>query len=137
MNKGEILALLKEQKHKKIKVAIIDIDGIVRGKFMSKNKFISALESKFGFCQVVFGWDMNDACYDNVKVTGWHTGYGDMEAIIDPSTFRTIPWEDDIPFFIADFISLIKISNPFRPKLNPCAVTGCMPTAASPIRANR
>jgi glutamine synthetase len=70
---------------------------------MSKNKFISALESEFGFCQVVFGWDMSDACYDNVKVTGWHTGYGDMEAKIDPSTIRTIPWEDDIPFFIADF----------------------------------
>ena len=103
MNKGEILAQLKEQKHEKIKVAIIDIDGIARGKFMSKNKFISALESKFGICQVVFGWDMNDACYDNVNVAGWHTGYGDMEAIIDPSTFRTIPWEDDIPFFIADF----------------------------------
>jgi glutamine synthetase len=51
----------------------------------------------------VFGWDMSDACYDNVKVTGWHTGYGDMEAKIDPSTIRTIPWEGDIPFFIADF----------------------------------
>ena len=103
MNKKEIIALLKEQKHEKIKVAIIDIDGIARGKFMSKNKFISALESEFGFCQVLFGWDMSDACYDNVKVTGWHTGYGDMEAKIDPSTIRTIPWEDDIPFFIADF----------------------------------
>ena len=103
MNKKEIIALLKEQKHEKIKVTIIDIDGVARGKFMSKNKFISALESEFGFCQVVFGWDMSDACYDNVKVTGWHTGYGDMEAKIDPSTIRTIPWEDDIPFFIADF----------------------------------
>ena len=38
---------------------------------------------------------------------------------------------------IADFISLVIISSPFRPKLNPCAVTGCMPTAASPISANR
>ena len=87
MNKKEIIALLKAQKHEKIKVTIIDIDGVARGKFMSKNKFISALESEFGFCQVVFGWDMNDACYDNVKVTGWHTGYGDMEAKIDPSTY--------------------------------------------------
>ena len=103
MNKKEIIALLKEQKHEKIKVSIIDIDGVARGKFMSKNKFISALESKFGFCQVVFGWDMNDACYDNVKVTGWHTGYGDLEAKIDHSTIRKIPWENDIPFFIADF----------------------------------
>ena len=116
MNKGEILALLKEQKHKKIKVAIIDIDGIVRGKFMSKNKFISALDSKFGFCQVVFGWDMNDKCYEDVKVTGWHTGYGDLEAIIDPATFRTIPWEDDIPFFIADFDTITKAKSYVCPR---------------------
>ena len=54
MNKKEIIALLKEQKHEKIKVAIIDIDGVARGKFMSKNKFISALESEFGFCQIFF-----------------------------------------------------------------------------------
>ena len=37
---------------------------------------------------------------------------------------------------MADFISLVIISSPFRPKLNPCAVTGCIPTAASPINAN-
>ncbi|MDO5980858.1 glutamine synthetase family protein [Flavivirga spongiicola] len=103
MNTQEIIALLKEQKHEKIKVAIVDIDGVARGKFMSKEKFISALESEFGFCQVVFGWDINDKCYDNVKVTGWHTGYGDMDAKVDTSTFRTIPWEDDVPFFLADF----------------------------------
>ena len=99
MNTKEIIALLREQKHEKVKVAIIDIDGVARGKFMSKNKFISALESEFGFCEVVFGWDMNDACYDNVKITGWHTGYGDLKAKIDPATIRTIPWEDDVPFF--------------------------------------
>ena len=103
MNTQEIIAQLKEQKHEKIKVAIVDIDGVARGKFMSREKFISALESDFGFCQVVFGWDMNDVCYDNVKITGWHTGYGDMDARIDVSTFRTIPWEDNVPFFLADF----------------------------------
>lgn len=103
MNTKEIIALLNEQKHEKIKVAIVDIDGVARGKFMSREKFISALDSEFGFCEVVFGWDMNDKCYDNVKITGWHTGYGDLEAKVDVSTFRTIPWENDIPFFIADF----------------------------------
>jgi glutamine synthetase len=103
MNTQEIITLLKQQKHEKIKVAIVDVDGVTRGKFMSREKFISALESEFGFCEVVFGWDMNDKCYDNVKITGWHTGYGDLEAKIDVSTLRTIPWEDDVPFFLADF----------------------------------
>ena len=104
MDKTEILARIKESHHNKIKLAIVDVDGVLRGKIMHREKFISALENGFGFCSVVFGWDMGDAAYDNnIALTGWHTGYGDLEACIDLSTFRTIPWEEDIPFFLADF----------------------------------
>ncbi len=103
MDKKEIIKKIKESEHRKVKVAIVDIDGVLRGKFMHRDKFISALENGFGFCSVVFGWDMGDAAYDNVQVTGWHTGYGDMEAQVDFETFRTIPWEHDTPFFLVDF----------------------------------
>ncbi len=103
MNTTEIIKLLKESSHNKVKVAITDIDGVLRGKFMSKEKFLSTLESEFGFCNVVFGWDMVDASYDNVKVSGWHTGYPDVSAQIDASTFRSIPWENNTPFFLGDF----------------------------------
>ena len=104
MDKNEIIKKIKESKHSKIKVAIVDIDGVLRGKFMHRDKFLSALESGFGFCSVVFGWDMRDVSYANdIKVTGWHTGYGDFEAQVDLDTFRTIPWEDDVPFFLVDF----------------------------------
>jgi glutamine synthetase len=48
---------------------------------------------------------MNDTAYDNVKFTGWHTGYPDAPAKIDINTFRKIPWENDLPFFLCDFIS--------------------------------
>ena len=103
MNKKEIIAEIKESPHSKVKVAIVDIDGVLRGKFMHKDKFLSALEGEFGFCSVVFGWDMADEAYDNVKVTGWDSGYPDFEARIDLSTYRKVPWEDDVPFFLADF----------------------------------
>lgn len=103
MDKNEIISKLKASEHSHIKVAIVDIDGVLRGKFMHREKFISALNSDFGFCSVVFGWDMNDLAYDNVDITGWHTGYGDMPAYIDPTTYRMIPWQDDIPFFLGDF----------------------------------
>lgn len=33
------------------------MDGILRGKVMSKAKFFSAAQTDFGFCGVVFGWD--------------------------------------------------------------------------------
>lgn len=103
MTTEEIIQSVKENPHTKIKLAVVDIDGILRGKYMHKDKFLSAMESGFGFCDVVFGWDANDLSYENSKVTGWHTGYPDAEARIDPQTMRTIPWEDGVPFFLADF----------------------------------
>lgn len=36
----------------------IDEDGVLRGKIMSKSKFLSAVKTEgFGFCSVIFGWD--------------------------------------------------------------------------------
>ena len=55
----------------RVKVAVTDIDGVLRGKYLHKDKFLSAAESGFGFCSVVFGWDANDAPYDN---TVWTAG---------------------------------------------------------------
>ncbi len=40
----------------------------------------SALEKGFGFCDVIFGWDIADRLYDNAAVTGWHSGYPDAHA---------------------------------------------------------
>jgi glutamine synthetase len=40
----------------KVKVAVSDIDGILRGKFLHIDKFRSVAESNFGFCNVIFGW---------------------------------------------------------------------------------
>lgn len=86
-----------------IKVGAFDMDGIMRGKYMSKEKFLSSLESGFGFCDVVLGWDMQDVLYDNVTYTGWHTGYPDASARIIPESCRELPMEDNMLFFLAEF----------------------------------
>ncbi|GEO09820.1 glutamine synthetase family protein [Segetibacter aerophilus] len=87
----------------KIKFAVTDIDGVVRGKIISKAKLLKGLEEGLGFCNVIFGWDINDVVYDNTSVSGWHTGYPDAIATIDVDTLRNIPWDDNTPFFLADF----------------------------------
>ena len=99
----EILADIKQNPSVKVKLAITDVDGILRGKVVSKEKFLSIVEKGFGFCDVVFGWDASDVAYDNTKYTGWHTGYPDAKAKIDLSTARFIPWENDLPLVLADF----------------------------------
>src|SRR6188768_2730325 len=99
----ELLKLLTTQEATKVKIAVTDIDGVLRGKVISFDKFRSCVEKGFGFCDVVFGWDASDTAYDNVRYTGWHTGYPDATAVIDPTTYRRIPWENETPFFLADF----------------------------------
>lgn len=103
MTIDEIIQQLRELEVKSVKFGVTDIDGVLRGKLVSTEKFIKALKENIGFCNVIFGWDVNDECYDNSKVSGWHTGYPDSFATIDPSSYRNIPWEGNKPFFIADF----------------------------------
>ena len=86
-----------------IKVGLFDIDGVMRGKYMSKAKFFSALDKGFAFCDVVLGWDSNDQLYDSGKYTGWHTGYPDAPVRILPHTCRDVVGEEDMLLFIAEF----------------------------------
>jgi glutamine synthetase len=88
----------------KLKLGGFDVDGVLRGKYVSRDKFFSAVEGGLGFCDVVFGWDVEDQLYDNSEVTGWHTGYPDTLARIDLQTFRPIPWEPGTAAFLLDFL---------------------------------
>ena len=105
MDAKELRALFKERGIKKVKVGGFDIDGVLRGKYASLDKFWGMVESGFGFCDVIFGWDIGDVLYDNAKVTGWATGYPDTHARIDLSTFRVIPHEPDTAAFLVDFVT--------------------------------
>ncbi len=96
-------ALVNARHISHIKVGIFDIDGILRGKYMSKQKFIAALDDGFGFCDVVLGWDSRDKLYDNVAFTGWHTAYPDAKVRIIPESCRELPDEKDGLFFLTEF----------------------------------
>jgi len=104
MDIKEILQYVKNHASGKVKIAITDIDGVLRGKYISIDKFLSLTDSETSFCDVIFGWDAADAAYDNVSYTGWHTGYPDAAVRLDMSSFRKIPWEEDLPFFLGELI---------------------------------
>ena len=96
-------AIVEQRKLAHVKVGVFDVDGIMRGKYMSRAKFLSALESGYGFCDVVLGWDCQDQLYDNVQFTGWHTGYPDAPVRILPDSCRPLPFEDDNLLFLSEF----------------------------------
>jgi glutamine synthetase len=96
-------AIVEERDLPHVKVGLFDNDGVMRGKYMSKAKFFSALENGFAFCDVVLGWDTQDQVYDNVNYTGWHTGYPDAPVRILPDSCRDIPFEDGMLLFMGEF----------------------------------
>jgi glutamine synthetase len=86
-----------------IRYAVCDIDGVLRGKYISKKKLLSGFQSGLGFCDVVFGWDMADTCYENNSFTGWHSAFPDKKAFPDWKTKRKTPWLENSLFLLADF----------------------------------
>ncbi|MBV8495914.1 MAG: glutamine synthetase, partial [Gammaproteobacteria bacterium] len=86
-----------------VKVGVFDNDGILRGKYLDRDKFLGALEKGLGFCDVVLGWDSNDQLYDNVSFTGWHTAYPDAPVRLLPETCRALPLEGNMLFFLGEF----------------------------------
>ena len=96
--------IVNERKLTHVKVGVFDVDGIMRGKYMAREKFFSALDKGFGFCDVVLGWDSNDQLYDCVQYTGWHTGYPDATVRILPHSCRDIPFEPDMLLFLGEFV---------------------------------
>src|SRR5882672_9928678 len=104
MTTRSILEYVKNHPGGRVKIAYSDIDGILRGKYIATEKFLSGIDGGTAFCDVIFGWDSNDVAYDNGSYTGWHTGYPDAPARLDLTTFRKIPWENDLPFFLGEFV---------------------------------
>ena len=100
-----VAEILKNDKG--VKVAGCDVDGILRGKLMAKSKFLSLVKHgkpDFGFCSVIFGWDMTDTPYlEELKISNKDNGYRDINARIDLGSFRRIPWENNVPFFLVNF----------------------------------
>ncbi|MGF1705253.1 glutamine synthetase family protein [Enterovibrio baiacu] len=95
--------IIEQRQLTHVKVGLFDNDGVMRGKYMSKDKFFSSLDNGFAFCDVVLGWDVKDQLYDNATFTGWHTGYPDAGARILPDTCRDVLDEDGMLLFIAEF----------------------------------
>jgi glutamine synthetase len=86
-----------------IKIGVFDGDGVMRGKYLARDKFLTALDRNLGFCDVILGWDSNDQLFDNTAFTGWHTAYPDAAVRILSATRREIPFEPKTLLFLGEF----------------------------------
>jgi len=99
----EIRNYLTQRGIEHVKIGVFDGDAILRGKYLSRDKFLAALAKNLGFCDVILGWDSNDQLFDNTKFTGWHTAYPDATVRVLPATRREIPFEPKTALFLGEF----------------------------------
>lgn len=100
---AELAAWLDEHGVTRHKLGVFDIDGVLRGKYVDRAKFLSVVDKGLGFCDVVLGWDSADQLYDNATVSGWHTGYRDAPVRLDLSTLRLLPFEPGTALLVGGF----------------------------------
>ena len=56
----ETLARYQELGVRQVKLGLTDIDGVIRGKYVGLQKFAGLMQKQGGFCDCVFGWDIDD-----------------------------------------------------------------------------
>ena len=103
MEADALIAQYEQENMTRVKLGFTDIDGVLRGKYISLDKFRSVASGTSGFCDCVLGWDVDDQLYNNATFTGWHTAFPDALYRIDLSTERRLQDEHGVPFFLVEF----------------------------------
>lgn len=56
------------------------------------------------------GWDIHDTVYTReLAISNRENGYRDVVAQVDLSTYRRIPWENNVPFFLVSFLDPVSL----------------------------
>lgn len=100
---AEKMAQFRDRGATRVKLVLTDMDGVLRGKYVGLDKFEGLLKKGGGFCDCVFGWDVDDQLYDEGRFTGWHTGFPDAKYRLLTDSER---WLDDegCPLFVGEFV---------------------------------
>ena len=109
------LSEYRERNITRVKLGITDVDGVIRGKYVSVGKLESLLAKGGGFCDCILGWDVNDQLYDRGTFTGWHTGFPDVEFRLLPETERWLA-DEACPYFVAELVGAGGGRHPLCPR---------------------
>lgn len=103
MNVETVKRLIDQHSIRTVKIGGPDLDGVFRGKRVSANHFVEALDDGFPQCDVIFGWDIEDTVIGRLPFSNWELGFGDIIMRPDLDTFAVVPWEDGSASAVCDF----------------------------------
>jgi glutamine synthetase len=97
------ITVIENSKHELSTLGVFDIDGVFRGKKISKSKLLQSLYNGVGFSDIVFGWDIKDCVYDDCMASSIKTGFSDVPVVADLSSMRTNYLGNGEPLLIGNF----------------------------------
>jgi glutamine synthetase len=106
MDVSEIIRLMDSHHIEVVKVGAADIDGVYRGKRVTRDHFLSLCQGEgIPQCDVVFGWDIQEEVIGDLPYSSWAGGFRDILMRPDPSTFAVVPWEPGAASVVCDFFT--------------------------------
>ena len=90
---ADMRRIVEERDAQNVTIALSDSNGLLRGKYISRDKLFSVLEHGWGMPPVVLALDFDDVIMDAPLIADGSDGYADTMARALPDTCREIPWE--------------------------------------------
>jgi glutamine synthetase len=102
----ELLRQLADGSLAEIEVAWSDPFGHAQGKRIPAAQFLGrARGTGFAFCEASLGWNVDGTVIESLRLTNWASGYPDVFAVPDFSTFQLVPWRPRVGHVIADILA--------------------------------
>jgi glutamine synthetase len=130
----EIVARIEADSISTVRIAFVDTHGLTRVRPVEARHFAQACRNGVPFTTALFAMDSANTIFQNVfsKDGGFGRetmgGAGDMLAVPDPATFRTLPWAPATGWILSDLYLSDGSRCPFDPRL-------AMQTACSALAA--
>jgi glutamine synthetase len=85
--------IVEERNAQHVTLGVPDLQGFLRGKYVSRDKFLSALDKGFGLPVVIYALDPTDVILEVSGLSDPGAGFHDGAVRILPESCREIPWE--------------------------------------------
>ena len=104
MDLAQVVRLMDEHRIQVVKVGAADMDGVYRGKRVTRDHFLRLCQGEgIPQCDVVFGWDIQEEVIGDLPYSSWAGGFRDVLMRPDLSTFAVVPWEPGAASVLCDF----------------------------------
>jgi glutamine synthetase len=89
----DVRRILEERDAEHVTIAMTDMQGLLRGKYVSRNKLLSVLDNDWGLAPVTLALDPDDVIMEAPGIADGSDGFADGTGRLLPATCREIPWE--------------------------------------------